>query len=115
MRRHMTAELAGSPFLPSPRPPAVEGGGWADFSAGSPVPRPRRSLEDGTGRPPNLTERDLELIRHLAEGRSTSQIAAAMSVTGHTARTRIRRVQRKLAAPHREDVVGEARRQLGAV
>jgi DNA-binding CsgD family transcriptional regulator len=61
-----------------------------------------------------LNERDLALLRHLADGRSTPQIAAAMSVTGNTVRTRIRRVQRKLAASRREAVVAEAR-HLGVV
>jgi DNA-binding CsgD family transcriptional regulator len=56
----------------------------------------------------SLNARDLELLRHLADGMSTGGIAAAMSVTTNTARTRIRRVQRKLAAPHREQVVAEA-------
>jgi DNA-binding CsgD family transcriptional regulator len=45
----------------------------------------------------------------MAEGRSTSQIAAAMSVTSNTARTRIRRVQGKLAASGRGRVVAAAR------
>ena len=59
-----------------------------------------------------LTQRDLELLRLLAAGRSTSQIAAAMSVTSNTARTRIRRIQGKLAVPDRRGVVPAAR-ELG--
>jgi DNA-binding CsgD family transcriptional regulator len=58
---------------------------------------------------PVLTDRDVELLEYMAEGRSTSQIAAAMSVTSNTARTRIRRVQGKLAAPGRRQVVAAAR------
>jgi DNA-binding CsgD family transcriptional regulator len=58
---------------------------------------------------PRLNERDHELLRHLADGKSTPQIAAAMSVTSNTARTRIRRVQRKLAVARRDQVVGAAR------
>jgi DNA-binding CsgD family transcriptional regulator len=57
---------------------------------------------------------NLELLRHLADGRSTPQIAAAMSVTSNTARTRLRRVQRKLAASERGQVV-EAARELGVI
>jgi DNA-binding CsgD family transcriptional regulator len=57
------------------------------------MPRPARRGDplavDGV---PALTDRDVELLRYMAEGRSTSQIAAAMSVTSNTARTRIRRV-----------------------
>jgi DNA-binding CsgD family transcriptional regulator len=66
------------------------------------------------GGAPGLNERDLELLRHLADGRSTPQIAAAMSVTSNTARTRLRRVQRKLAASGRGQVV-EAARELGVI
>jgi DNA-binding CsgD family transcriptional regulator len=51
----------------------------------------------------------VELLRHLAEGRSTAQIAAAMSVTSNTARTRIRRVGGKLAVSGRRQLVDAAR------
>ena len=70
---------------------------------------PRRgdpSPDDGV---PVLTDRDVDLLRYMADGRSTSEIAAAMSVTSNTARTRIRRVQGKLAAPGRRQVVAAAR------
>jgi DNA-binding CsgD family transcriptional regulator len=63
---------------------------------------------------PVLTDRDVELLEYMAEGRSTSQIAAAMSVTSNTARTRIRRVQGKLAVPARSQVVHTAR-ELGII
>ena len=63
---------------------------------------------------PSLTGRDLELLGHLADGLSTPRIAAAMSVTSNTARTRIRRVERKLAVRHRAQVV-EAARELGVI
>ena len=63
---------------------------------------------------PRLNERDHELLRHLADGKSTLQIAAAMSVTSNTARTRIRRVQRKLATARRGQIV-EAARERGVI
>ena len=47
--------------------------------------------------PSSLNERDLELLRHVADGMSTRRISAVMSVTTNTTRTRMRRVQRKLA------------------
>ena len=78
----------------------------------------RRPPVDGDARHPDgapgLNERDLELLRHLADGRSTPQIAAAMSVTSNTARTRIRRVQRKLATARRGQIV-EAARERGVI
>jgi DNA-binding CsgD family transcriptional regulator len=84
------------------------------------IPVPRRSGEEvamslvvdpvpSSDGVPRLGERDLELIRHLADGMSTGRIAAAMSVTTNTVRSRIRRVQRKVAAPGRGQVVARAR------
>ena len=49
-----------------------------------------------------LSVRDIQVLRCLAGGRSTAQIAVTLAVSGNTARTRIRRVQSKL------DVVGRA-------
>jgi len=45
----------------------------------------------------------------LARGRSTTQIAVLLSVSRNTARTRIRRLQGKLAVGGREAVVRAAR------
>jgi DNA-binding CsgD family transcriptional regulator len=59
----------------------------------------------GSARPDPLSalnRRDVEVLRCLADGRSTAQIAAVLSVSSNTARTRIRRVQGKL------DVIGRA-------
>jgi DNA-binding CsgD family transcriptional regulator len=56
-----------------------------------------------------LNPRDLRLLGYLAEGRSTAQIASALSVSGNTARTRIRRVQRKLRVTDRAAAVHAAR------
>jgi len=54
---------------------------------------------------PTLNDRDRELLRYLGDGRSTRQIAAAMSVSGNTVRTRIRRVEGKLEATGRTAIV----------
>ena len=58
---------------------------------------------------PSVTARDLELLRHLADELSTARIAAAMSITTNTARTRIRRLEGKLSVVGREQVVDCAR------
>ena len=57
----------------------------------------------------SLSERDLVALWHLAQGRSTAQLATAMSVSRNTVRTRLRRIQRKLSADGRDDVVRVAR------
>lgn len=81
------------------------------------IPTPRtdsRAAQPVGQRPDLLTDRDLELVRHLAQGRSTAQIARAMAVSSNTARTRIRRVSGKLAVADRYAVVAAAR-SLGLV
>jgi DNA-binding NarL/FixJ family response regulator len=71
-------------------------------------PRPRvLDVPSDPSRP--LTDRDLEVLRLLAVGRSTGQIAAAMLVSTNTTRTRIRRLQGKLSAADRHTVVRVAR------
>ena len=56
-----------------------------------------------------LNARDLRVLDYLAEGRSTAWIASALSVSGNTARTRIRRVQRRLGVTDRPAAVHAAR------
>ena len=58
-----------------------------------------------------LTARDLALLRCLATGASTAGIAVALSVSGNTVRTRVRRLQGKLGVPDR-GALGEAARAL---
>lgn len=58
--------------------------------------------------PRALSARDLRVLGFLAEGRSTGQIAAALSVSSNTARTRIRRVQGKLGVADRAAAVRAA-------
>lgn len=76
---------------------------------------PYRAQEPG--RPdgvPSLSERDHELLRHLAGGMSTARIASAMSVSNNTVRTRVQRVLAKLAVTERDEAVRRAR-DLGIV
>ena len=61
-----------------------------------------------------LNPRDVQLLRLFATGHSTAQAAAAMSVTTNTVRTRIRRIQDKLAVSGRADAVRLAQ-QTGIV
>ena len=104
----------------SDMPNAVAGAAGPFPGSPSSVPVPRRSGAESarTGPRPDgvsvLSDRDHELLGHLAEGRSTAEIAAAMSVTSNTVRTRIRRIQGKLAVPARGRLVDVAR-DLGVV
>jgi DNA-binding NarL/FixJ family response regulator len=70
----------------------------------------RSSLADTVRADPlrTLNPRDVEVLRLLAEGRSTGQIAASLAVSSNTARTRIRRVQGKLDVRDRTAAVRAA-------
>ena len=61
-----------------------------------------------------LNERDVELLRHFAAGKSTAQTAAAMTITTNTVRTRVRRIQAKLAVAGRAEAIRVAQ-QIGIV
>ena len=64
--------------------------------------------------PSALNPRDVAVLRCLADGRSTAQIAESLSVTGNTARTRIRRLEAKLHVSERSAAV-RAGRDLGVL
>jgi DNA-binding NarL/FixJ family response regulator len=61
-----------------------------------------------------LNRRDIEVLRCLAVGNSTGHIAAVLSVSTNTVRTRIRRIQSKLDVTDREATV-RAARDLGVL
>jgi DNA-binding CsgD family transcriptional regulator len=73
------------------------------------IPVPRADGTHEPSRAPALNPRDREVLRQLAAGGSTAQIARALSVSSNTARTRIRRISAKLAVTGRHDVVDTAR------
>jgi DNA-binding CsgD family transcriptional regulator len=72
------------------------------------VPAP---VHDGAA---TLNPRDIQVLDGLAEGRSTARIASALSISRNTARTRIRRVQRKFGVTDRAAAV-RAARDLGVL
>jgi PAS domain S-box-containing protein len=59
---------------------------------------------------PDLTPRQAEVLRHLAAGCSTQQIADELSISVETVRNHIRAVLKKLHAHSRLAAVAEARR-----
>jgi DNA-binding CsgD family transcriptional regulator len=58
---------------------------------------------------PALSHRDIEALGLLAEGRSIAQIAATMSISRNTVRTRIRRLRAKLGVVDLQQVLPRAR------
>ena len=61
-----------------------------------------------------LNRRDVAVLQCLADGKSTSQIAGVLEVSGNTARTRIHQVQAKLDVTDRAAAVRTAQ-ELGVL
>jgi DNA-binding CsgD family transcriptional regulator len=74
---------------------------------GGRVPRPRRAAT--TAHPARLTEREAEVLRHLASGASNAEIAVALSISARTAEHHVSAVLVKLRADHRREAVAVAR------
>jgi LuxR family maltose regulon positive regulatory protein len=98
-RRH--SWLDAGPDVPAARQPTV--------------PRQlarHQSLEGGTPRArilEPLTDREREVLEHLAELLTTDEIAGVMFVSVNTVRTHVRNILRKLAASRRNEAVRRAR------
>ena len=56
----------------------------------------------------SLTDRELVVLSHLAEGRATAEIAKLLCLSPHTIRSRVKVVLRKLDARNREHAVAIA-------
>jgi LuxR family maltose regulon positive regulatory protein len=97
--------LRTHPRLPGPS-------AWLNPSSGA-LPRRGRT---GTATAPvqlevvqDLSEREMEVLRHLAEMLSTAEIAATMFISVNTVRTHIRSILRKLSVSRRNQAVRRAR------
>jgi LuxR family maltose regulon positive regulatory protein len=56
-----------------------------------------------------LTEREQEVLRHVAHMLSTAEVAGAMYISTNTVKTHLKSIFRKLAAGHRGEAVRRAR------
>jgi LuxR family maltose regulon positive regulatory protein len=113
-------ELLRWPFLDAPLPvrrllrahPRLQAAG-AWLNPRIPAPRAARDADvaepDGAEVVQELSERELEVLRHLAEMLSTAEIAATMFISVNTVRTHIRSILRKLAVSRRNQAVRRAR------
>jgi LuxR family maltose regulon positive regulatory protein len=61
-----------------------------------------------------LSERELEVLRHVSGMLSTAEIAAEMYISVNTVKTHLKSIYRKLAASQRGEAVRRAR-QLGLI
>jgi PAS domain S-box-containing protein len=62
-------------------------------------------VERPTGLLPKLTHRELEVVRHVALGRNTRQIAIELQISSATVRTHIRNVMEKTGAHTRAQLI----------
>jgi DNA-binding CsgD family transcriptional regulator len=56
-----------------------------------------------------ISERELAVLKALADGRSNKEIAAAFHISPHTVKTHVARLYEKLGARRRTDAVARAR------
>ena len=95
--------------------PAAARGALASVGAGagargaaplpSIVPQQRMDLAASGGRPPALTERELQVLRGMADGKSNAEIGRELFVSEDTVKTHARRLFRKLGARDRAHAV----------
>ncbi|MGK5172256.1 LuxR C-terminal-related transcriptional regulator [Geodermatophilus sp. CPCC 205761] len=113
-------ELLRWPFVDTPpqarrllrtHPRLQAPGAWLNPSSGAqPVGAGERAAAPAASEVvQELSERELEVLRHLAEMLSTAEIAATMFVSVNTVRTHIRSILRKLAVSRRNQAVRKAR------
>jgi DNA-binding NarL/FixJ family response regulator len=99
---------AGSSGAPAgARPPALDPGAAAAAGAGMVlVPAQRGDLPPaGPAWPASLTERELQVLRGMAEGKSNAEIGRDLFVSEDTVKTHARRLFRKLRARDRAHAV----------
>jgi DNA-binding NarL/FixJ family response regulator len=116
----------GGPGFASPRPPGPEpiehavlrATGDADLRGGLPpalVPQQRMDFPRATAtRTPTLTERELQVLRGMSDGKSNAEIGRELFVSEDTVKTHARRLFRKLGARDRAHAVASGFR-LGLV
>ena len=68
-----------------------------------------RPDDNATAPPPQLTPRQVEVLRLLEQGRSTKQIAAELHLSNDTVRNHIRALLRALGVHSRLEAVAAAR------
>jgi DNA-binding NarL/FixJ family response regulator len=65
----------------------------------------------GAGAPPGLTQREREILRLLADGRTNEEIGRQLSISAETVRTHVRNAMAKLDAGTRTQAVASALRR----
>lgn len=61
-----------------------------------------------------ISDREFEVLEHLAAGRSNKEIAAKLAVSPNTVKTHVARLHEKLSAARRTEAIAKAR-ELGLI
>ena len=69
------------------------------------------AAELDTPRHPDLTQRQVEVLQHLAQGGTVGRIADSLGVSVHTVRSHIRKILEKLGAHSQAEAVAKAYRE----
>ncbi len=87
--------------------PAVsnEAAGMPDVQQGQRPSRGERSASNASGDDPVLTQRELEILELVAQGRETPHIAVELGISQHTVRNHIRNLRHKLNATTKLEAV----------
>jgi len=111
----ITMAMAGNMVLPAGRlaPPISALGRWdpatpagsAPPATGAPPAPPGAERDRGSG---PLSEREVEILQAIANGWSTTDIAAAFAITEHTVRSHVKRIFTKLGAHSKAEAVTRA-------
>ena len=99
------ALAGGSGAVPAPAAPPATGGGDHAADALSPVVPAQRDSEPNRPRRPALTERELQVLHGMADGKSNAEIGRDLFVSEDTVKTHARRLFRKLGARDRAHAV----------
>ena len=77
--------------------------GWPDWCWGSTAAL-REAPAPGPGTAPSLTERETEILRHVAKGLTAKQIAARLSLSHRTVENHVQATLRKLQVANRVEL-----------
>ncbi len=87
---------------------AARGEGVLDEKAASPV---LERLRKGTAAPVQLTEREVTILRHIAEGLTNREIGAQLYLSEATVKDQLRKIMDKFGVEHRISAVIAASKQ----
>jgi LuxR family maltose regulon positive regulatory protein len=99
--------MSGNMVLPAGRlaPPLSALGRWDQAGGPAQDPGPATATAPAERPAGPLTEREINILQSIANGRSTQDIAAAFEISEHTVRSHVKRIFAKLGAHSKAEAV----------